>query len=198
MSVKVVKGVVVVEGEFSLEQLPQLKAKLTNRSRLELLRVSLPNLEFLDELSGLDDVRIMYSTIGDPSALAGVPGLRSLFINASSFSGGFEFLGQLTALEELDVLNMRGKFAVPALSELTRLTRFRAWGCKGFTEVTPIAAAPRLEHVELVDTGLEPESLMPLLSHETLSSLDAQFGTQATQKKYLTLLAEHGKTRYPL
>lgn len=197
MSVKIRKGIVVVEEGFTLDQLPLLRAKARNRVELELWRLSLTDLEFLVEFVGLTDVKIYYCKIDDASALRDLPALRSLFINGARFKSGLDFLGNLPVLEELDLLNFRGTFTVPSLSGLGKLSRFRAWGCKGFTDVAAVAAAPNIDQVNLVDTNLEPDSLMPLLQHDTLSALTVTFATQAKTRVFEGMLEQYGKDGYP-
>jgi hypothetical protein len=197
MSVKVVKGAVMVEGAISAETLPLLKAKMKNRTRLELWRATLPTLAFLSDLTPLEHLSVVNCKVTDASALGEIEGLRSLFLNGSSFKEGLGFLADVRDVEELDLLNLRGTFSVPALTALRRLSRVRVWGCKGFTDVAALAAAPHLAAVELVDVGLEPHTLGPLLEHGSLRFLDAQFGTVARQRRFAELLAQSGKEAYP-
>lgn len=196
MTVKVVKGAVVVEGDVSADIVPLLIAKAKTRTRLEIWRASLPDMDFLSDLTTIEHLSIVHCKVVDSSALPDAGSIRSLFINGSTFRQGLGFIASMEGLEALHLLNLRGSVTVPELSTLARLVSVRVWGCSGLTDVRALATAPNLRDVALVATGLEPESLMPLLRHPTLVSLDSQFATQAKQRTYTGLLAEFEKTRF--
>ena len=196
MTVKVVKGTVVVEGDVSADIVPLLIAKAKNRTRLEIWRASLPDMDLLSDLITIEHLSIVNCKVVDSSALPRVCSIRSLFINGSTFRQGLGFIASMEGLEALHLLNLRGSVTVPELSTLARLVSVRVWGCSGLTDLRALATAPNLRDVALVATGLEPESLLPLFRHPTLVSLDSQFATQAKQRTYTGLLAEFGKTRF--
>ena len=123
--------------------------------------------------------------------------MRSLFINTSAIAAGFDFLADLAQVEELHLLNHRGPLTLPALEGMAALKRFRVWGCKGFTDISVLAEVPQLEEVELIDAGLEPEDLKPLITKPTIRYVNAQFATQSRNAHFTELLAKYGKGKYP-
>ena len=71
------------------------------------------------------------------------------------------------------------------------------WGCKGFADASILAAVPNLEEVALVDTGLEPDQLEPIVAKPSVQYVSARFGAKSLNERFDELLAAHGKVRYP-
>lgn len=113
VTVKVVKGAVVVGGDVSADIVPLLIAKAKTRTRLEVWRASLPDMDFLSDLTTIEHLSIVHCKVVDSSALPDAGSIRSLFINGSTFRQGLGFIASMEGLEALHLLNLRGSVTVP-------------------------------------------------------------------------------------
>jgi hypothetical protein len=192
-NVRVVKGTVVVEDTFSEAELGQLVGRHRSRTAFELRRTRHTSLAFLTDLPAIESLSLVSVKVGDARALSQVGTLRTLFLNGITAGAGWDFLADLVQIHHLHILNTRGELALPDLSGLARLTSFRAWGCRGLDDVSILSGAPRLEEVELVDTGLTPEQLVPLLEKPSVRYLSSSFRRRQDAELFQQYLDRAGK-----
>ncbi|GEL98214.1 hypothetical protein [Cellulomonas terrae] len=191
-NVRIVKGTVVAEGSFSESEL--LVGRYTSRRAFELWRAQLPSLAFLTDLPLLESLGLINVKVADPGALAEVGTLRSLFLNEFRSAAGWDFLADLTQVEELHILNTRGALVLPDLRRLDHLTTFRIWGCKGLSDISFLIDVPHLEEVALVDTALTPDDLLPLLQKPSVAYLSSSFARRREADLFDEYLDRYGKT----
>ncbi|MDQ0372712.1 hypothetical protein [Cellulomonas humilata] len=190
---RVVKGTVVVEENFSQADLVRRHA---SRREFELWRMRLASLEFLKDLPAIERLGLINVKVADPHALAEIGTLRNLFLNGFTSAPGWGFLAELTQIEELHILNTRGKLVLPDLTRLDHLKTFRIWGCKGLSDISILTEVPHLEEVQLVDTALTPDDLVPLLEKPSVRYLSSSFGTQRESKLFEEYLDTYGKKQW--
>ena len=190
---RVVKGTVVVEETFSQADLVRRHA---SRREFELWRMRLASLAFLTDLPAIERLGLINVKVADPHALAEIGTLRNLFLNGFTSASGWGFLAELTQIEELHILNTRGKLVLPDLARLDHLKTFRIWGCKGLSDISILTEVPHLEEVQLVDTALTPDDLVPLLEKPSVGYLSSSFGTQRESKLFEEYLDTYGKKQW--
>ena len=134
--------------------------------------------------------------VADPRALAEIGTLRRLFLNGFTSAAGWGFLADLTQIEELHILNTRGALVLPDLQRLDHLRTFRIWGCKGLSDLSILTDVPHLEEVELVDTALAPDDLLPLLEKPSIAYLSATFATKRDTDRFDEYLDTYGKRAF--
>ncbi|KQR17398.1 hypothetical protein [Cellulomonas sp. Leaf334] len=193
-NIRVVQGTVVVEGSFSESEL--LVGRYTSRRDFELWRSQHASLAFLTNLPVIERLGLINVKVADPRALAELGTLRSLFLNGFRSASGWGFLADLTQIEELHILNTRGPLVLPDLQRLDHLTTVRIWGCKGLSDITMLTDVPHLEEVELVDTALTPDDLLPLLEKPSIAYLGSSFARKRDTDLVDEYLDRYGKKAY--
>ncbi len=158
------------------------------------------HLEVISGLPSLDDLTLRSITLPDLSLLLPLTGLRSLDLKL----GGTRDLGLLPRIGELRYLelwmvrglddvsaiggveSLRSLFlqalprvtALPDLSRLTSLRRVHLETMKGLRDLRPLATAPALEEVLLLDMRhLQPDDLRPLVGLPRLRAVTAGLGS---------------------
>lgn len=195
-NVRVVKGKLVVEDEFSELERRVLAGRHRSRTELELRRTRHESLAFLADLPALERLEVVSAEVDDPTALAEAGALRTLFLNGTAPRSGWGFLADLTQIEELHLLNVRGPLALPDLCRLDRLRTFRAWGCTGLADVSSLESASRLEEVELVATSVTADGLLPLLAKPSVLYVSATFTTKRENERFRQHLDRYGKRAF--
>ena len=195
--ITVVRGAVIVTGDLTADAAETLARRHSRRTRVDIWRARLANLDALTPLQHLDELTLANCTIDDASALAGLPTLRSLTLNQVRSTHGWGFLAELTPLETLNLRNLRGDVELPDLAPLASLTQLELWGCTGITDASSLLGLPALTELSVVDTGLDLESLRPVVALPSVRYASAQFRTNAANAAFEALLDELGKRRHP-
>lgn len=195
-NISLLKGKVVIEGKLSEPDQEFLIEKYKSKKIFELWRTQLKSLAFLKNLPKMESLSLINTKVEDPGALAEISTLKNLFLNEFKPSSGWDFLANLTQIEELHILNTKGELALPDLQKLDNLKAFRIWGCKGFADISILKNVPNLEEVELVDTALTPEKLLPLFEKPSVKYLNAPFSTKKDNELFQEYLNKYGKKAY--
>lgn len=190
------KGKVVIEDKFTASEEELIKSKHRAKKAFEFWRTRHTSLLVLKELSNIDDLSFINCKIGDPSALAHLATLKRLFFNGTQVSSGLGFLSDLSQIEELHLLNLKGNLTLPSFKNLDALKRFRVWGCKKLSDVSALEEVRNLEEVELIDTALEPDDLLALLKKPSTKYINPQFKTQRHNDAFAEYLARYNKSRH--
>jgi hypothetical protein len=195
-NISLLKGKVVIEGKLSEPEQEFLIEKYKSKKVFEVWRTQLKSLTFLKDLPKMESLSLINTKVEDPQALSEIGSLKNLFLNEFKPGSGWNFLADLSQIEELQILNTRGELALPDLQKLDHLKIFRLWGCKGFVDISILENTPNLEELELVDTGLTPEKLLPLLEKPSVKYLSASFSTKKDNELFQEYLARHGKKAF--
>ncbi|WP_437638390.1 hypothetical protein [Sorangium sp. So ce854] len=195
-NVRVVKGKVVVEGEFASLEEEVVRARYRDRKIFEFWRTSHASLSFLKDLDGVEELSFVNAKIEDPSALSCVSTLRKLFLNGVRVGSGFGFLAMLDQIEELYLLNLKGELALPDLGRLGSLRKFWVWGCKRFLDASVLKEVRDLEEVEFIDTAMGPDDLLVLFEKASVKYINARFGTKRHNDVFSEYLVKFNKKQY--
>ena len=195
-NISLLKGKVVIEGKLSELEQEFLIEKYQSKKVFELWRTQLKSLTFLKDLRKMESLSLINTKVEDPQALSEIGSLKNLFLNEFKPGSGWNFLANLSQIEELQILNTRGELALPDLQKLDHLKTFRIWGCKGFADISILENTPNLEEIELVDTGLTPEKLLPLLEKPSVKYLSSSFNTKKDNELFQEYLDRYGKKAF--
>jgi hypothetical protein len=195
-NISLLKGKVVVEGKFSEQEKEFLIEKYKSKKVFEFWRTQLKSFTFLKDLSNIESLSLINVKSEDSDALSEIGTLKKLFLNEFKPGSGWNFLANLTQIEELHILNVKGELLLPELQKLDHLKTIRIWGCKGFADISALKNIPVLEEVELVDTSLTPEKLLPLLEKPSVKYLSSSFNTKKDNELFQTYLAKCGKKAF--
>lgn len=192
-NIGLLKGTVVIEGELLGAEQELLAKKYKSKKVFELWRAQYPSLVFLKKFPCLEKLSLIKVKIKDAHALSEISTLKNLFLNEARFDCGWNFLSDLTQIEELYILNARGELVLPDLGKLDQLKVFRIWGCKGLSDISILKNARQLEEVDLVDTALTPDKLLPLFEMPSVRYINASFGTKKDSDLFQKYLDKYGK-----
>lgn len=183
---------------FSLRNLAKFR-----RLRTLYLEGQQKEIEAIGALEALEDLTLRSITLPDLSALVPLRRLTSLDIKLGG-THELALLPQIGRLTYLELWRIHGVEDVSPLAEIETLERFflqtlkgvttlpsfvRSRGLrsvaldtmKGITDLAPIAQAPNLEHLRLIQMcQLEPEALRPFIGHPTLK--DGTWGLCSDRK----------------
>lgn len=161
----------LVGEEGTIKDIDALRELPEGPRRLVFQSVSVPDLEAVTELTGLEELDITMGRIPDISALAGLP-LRRLELCAVQKLAEIDVIRELPQLEELDIDGLSAVQAMPDLSGSEHLTSVQLASMKALRDISGAAAAPGLRSMGIgLCEKLTPQSLAPLQGHATLTRL---------------------------
>lgn len=144
-------------------------ARLVGLEELTLRSVTLPNLEPLVPMSRLRTLDVHLGGTTNLSLLPELAPLEELELWRIRGLGDVSILGDVVTLQHLRLQSMSAVATLPSLRRLMQLRRLALDAMKGITDLSPVADAPALEELLLIDMPqLEPEALRPLVRHPTL------------------------------
>lgn len=159
----------------------EILSSLTKLERLALRSVTLPNLELLKPLKNLKTFELRLGGTTDLSLLPEIGRIDYLEIWMVKGLSDLSFLPRMRALKGLFLQALKNVTALPGLDALTNLKRVHLETMKGLTDLSPVAEAPALEELVLIDMGhLQPQALKPFVGHKTLRS--ANIGLNSLKK----------------
>jgi hypothetical protein len=164
-------------------------ATVTTIEELTLRSITLPNLDLLAPLSALRSLDIK---LGGTRNLAGLAALEQLCHLELWMIKGLHDVRGIAALASLRYLFMESLRQVTELPNLQRcvdLVRIHLQNMKGISDLSPLATAPNLRDIVLVDMGhLELSSLRSIKNHPTLRGVSAGLGSIRKNKQADQLL----------
>jgi internalin A len=147
----------------------QVIGELRSLRRLSLRSITLPDLSALRELTELEEFELKLGATRDLRLLPEIGRLR--YFEAWQVRGlaNLEPLAGVRSLRSLFLESLKNVTALPSLAPLTELTRIHLQNLKGLHDLVPVAAAPTLKDLVVVQMGhLEPEAFRPFVGHPTL------------------------------
>ena len=143
--------------------------RLEHIEELSLRSVTLPNLEPLLPMRRLRSLWMGLGATSDLGLLPELAPMDQLELWRIRGLGDVSVLGELPSVRILRLQSMSAVTSLPSLGRMTRLRVLALDAMKGIADLTPVAAAPALEELLLVDMPqLGPESLRPFVGHPTL------------------------------
>ena len=137
--------------------------------RLSLRSITLPDLGTLRGLGELEELELKLGGTRDLRLLPEVGRLRYFEAWLVRGLADLEPLAGVRSLRSLFLEALKQVKALPSLAPLTELTHVHLQNMKGLYDLAPVAAAPALTDLILVQMGhLDPEALRPFVGHPTL------------------------------
>lgn len=186
-----------------LERFPRLKwlalegqtkgiaaiSTLTALEDLTLRSITLPDLSLLLPMTGLRALDIKLGGTKDLSLLPRIGKLEYLELWMIKGLTDLSAVGRLPRLRYLFLQALRRVEKLPDLSMDTDLRRVHIETMKGIRDLRPLATAPALEQLALVDMlHLQPEDLRPLVGLQNLKGVDVGLGSDRKNKAARALL----------
>jgi len=153
-------------------------SRLTSLSRISLRSITLPDLTLLLPLRKLESFELRLGGTRDLRLLPQIGQLRYLEVWRVRGLEDLSAVGELTQLRYLFLQTLRGVTSLPSLDRLEGLQRVHLETMKGIRDLQPLATAPNLEELLLLDMPqLDPRDLQPLVGLPRLRAVTATLGT---------------------
>jgi hypothetical protein len=164
-------------------------SRLTSLEDLTFRSITLPDLSLLLPMTGLRALDIKLGGTKDLSLLPRIGKLQYLELWMVRGLTELSPVGRLPHLRYLFLQALRGVEALPDLSLNVALRRVHLETMKGLRDLRPLATAPRLEQLLLVDFGhLQPEDLRCLVGLPHLKGVAAGLGSKRKNDAAAALL----------
>ena len=148
---------------------PEAIAQLIRLEGLLLRSITLPDLSALLPMTGLRRLDLKLGGTSDLRLLPRIGRLEELEIWRVRGLDDVTAIGEVRSLQTLWLEALPQVRALPDLSALTELRKVTLHTMKGIDDLAPLASAPALEDLALIEMRhLEPEDLRPLAGHPTL------------------------------
>jgi hypothetical protein len=172
----------------------EILATLQNLEDVTLRSITVPNLEFVANLPRLWSLDIKLGGIRDFSAIEGKQSIKYLEIWQVRELGSVDIVGRLPGLQNLFLQSLPHVQSLPPLREAGALRRVFLENMKGLHDFGALEWAPALEEFMLVDGKAQsPEQLLPVLRNPTVRAVDAGFGSDRKNDRFVDLRAAYGK-----
>jgi hypothetical protein len=156
---------------------------------LTLRSITMPDLSLLLSLTGLRSLDLKLGGTRDLRLLPRVGELRYLELWMIRGLTDVTAVGRIPSLRALFLQALRQVEALPDFREATELQRVRLETMKGLRDLRPLATAPALEGVELIDMRhLQPEDLAPLAGLPHLKAVTPGLGSRRKNDAAAALL----------
>ncbi|MBN9297522.1 MAG: hypothetical protein J0I41_10950 [Filimonas sp.] len=182
---------------YSLSEIDfQLLEKHKNMKRISiwLEGLAINDLEFLLKRKHLEEVIIYGGKVGDYSALAGLPKLKSLFLNGylRRWLEHFDFLSEIYSLEKLSILHYPMFTQFPNLQNLVNLKNISIDGCKRLTDISNVALLPNLKNFGIISTPQTVEDLEFIAQRKGMKQMSGAFGSKQKDESFERMLEKYG------
>ena len=162
---------------------------LTQLYDLTLRSITMPDLSLLLPLKGLRSLDLKLGGTHDLGLLPRVGELWYLELWMIRGLTDITAVGTIPSLRVLFLQALRQVEALPDLRAATSLRRIRLETMKGLRDLRPLATAPALEAIELIDMRhLQPEDLAPLVGLPTLKAVTPGLGSRRRNEAATALL----------
>jgi internalin A len=163
--------------------------QLSELSFLTLRSITLPNLSILTSLRNLKGFALKLGGTKDLSLLSKVGRLNYLELWMIRGLTDVSAISELVSLRYLFLEDLKSIQTMPSLQRLTSLSRCDIDNLKGLRDLTPIAAAPNLKEIVVVNMGhLSPGSFESFRNHITLRAATIGIGSQKKNDVVAALL----------
>lgn len=164
-------------------------SQLTELEDLTLRSITLPDLSLLLPMTGLRALDIKLGGTRDLRLLPRIGKLQYLEVWMVKGLTDLSAVGRLPHLRYLFLQALRRVEALPDLSMNKELRRIYIRTMKGLRDLRPLATAPALEQLLLIDMRhLQPEDLRPLVGLPSLKGIDIGLGSDRKNRAAEALL----------
>jgi internalin A len=158
-------------------------SELLTLKNLELRSVSLPDLSLLRPLRNLESFALKLGRTIEIDDLATLPRLRYLEIWLVKTLCDVDVISELTHLDTLFLQALPRVESLPSLKKLSRLQKVTLHAMKGLRDMKPLAQAPSLRELHLIDARhMQPADLLPLKQSRSLRTIGAGLGSRSKGK----------------
>lgn len=129
----------------------------------------------------------------DYTALNKLTHLKRLCINgiATKEEQTFDYIANLSPLEELIICNIKPFSKFPNLSNLYSLYWLFIWECKNLVDIKNIADIPNLRVFDWCCSQLKPTELEFVMQKDSIQKVTAQFGDKRLNEEFKSLLMKY-------
>lgn len=168
--------------------------QLTHLQKVSLRYLTLPNVDFLQQLSELWWLQIYTGGTHQLDALADLKQLK--YIDLSQIRGldQLDFLSSMTGLQYIRIGAMPHIHQLPVLDSLDQLRKIELYNMKGLQRLDSLQHAPALiEFIQREAWEREAEDYIPLLQNPALQRAYVHLRNEKKFTRFRQLLEEYGK-----
>jgi hypothetical protein len=174
----------------------EVLGELRSLERLGLISMTLPGLEALEPLTGLRAFELKLGGTTNLAALPRIGRLRYLEVWRVAGLTDLSVIGELERLEYLFLQHLKRVERLPTLASCRRLRRVHI-DKVGIRDLAPIAAAPNLTELLLIDMPqLGIDAFRALAGHPSLGALTAGVRNEARREQIHSFLGLGDVTTY--
>jgi internalin A len=163
--------------------------QLTRLTDLTLRSITLPNLAILLPLRQLLSLDLKLGGTTDLSLLPNIGQLRYLELWLIRGLADLQAIADIATLQYLFLQALKHVTQLPSLAALHRLRRVHLETMKGLTDLTPVADAPSLKELLVLDLPqLQPDAFRPFIGHPRLKRVTAGLGSMRKNASVAQLL----------
>ncbi len=167
----------------------EVLSDLTSLEDLTLRSITLPDLSLLLPLNRLLALDLKLGGTKDLGLLPRIGKLRYLELWMIKGLTDISAIGHLPHLRYLFLQDLRRVEAIPGLSKAVELRRVHLQSMKGIRDLKPLATAPAVQELLLIDMGhLKPDDLRCLVGLPNLKAVSAGLGSLKKNEAAVALL----------
>ena len=153
----------------------------------------LSRMDFILDMPELQDIRMYACKFNDYTALSKLTHLRKLCINgiATKEEQTFDYIANLSSLEELIIGYIQPFIKFPNLSNLHSLYKLFIFECKNLVDIKSIANIPNLRVFDWCCSQLKPTELEFVMQKDSIQKVAAQFGGKRLNEEFKLLLMKY-------
>ena len=152
--------------------------RLTKLEELHIRSITLPDLSIFLPLKELLSLKIKLGGTSNVSLLPKIGKIRYLEIWMVRGMTDLEYLSEMSDLQYLFLQAIKNATSLPSFQDSKQLRRVHLETMKGITNLTPIAEAPALEELVVIDMRhLQAESFNCFIDHHTLQNTSIGLGS---------------------
>ncbi len=189
MDSEIVNGVTVVD--LPCHQI--VLDKYSDATVLSLYFIKGISMDFILAMPELQDIRMYGCKFKDHTALSKLTNLKKLFINGitSKDEQTFNYIANLSNLEELSIGHVSKFFKFPNLSDLHMLHKLLIFHCKNLICMKEIANIPNLCEFDIDCYILNPSDLEFIMQIDGIQKVAAQFRNKRLKEEFNSLLMKY-------
>lgn len=168
--------------------------KLHDLEELVLRSISLPNIDFISNLSKLWSIDIKLGGIKDLTVLSQLPHIKYLELWQIRGLSDIAFISDMTELQNLHLESLINVHEFPSFEKLKKLRRIRLMNLKGLKHFDELKSAPNLQDFYYTMTNQhQAEDLLPVLQNPSLKNVYVYFTSDKKNKAFNELVKTYGK-----
>ena len=173
---------------------PQIKLnKYKDATMLSLWHIKGDSMDFILDMPELQDIRMYSCKFNDYTALNKLTHLKRLCINgiATKEEQTFDYIANLSSLEELIIGYIQPFIKFPNLSNLHSLYKLFIFECKNLVDIKSIVNIPNLRVFDWCCSQLKPTELEFVMQKDSIQKVAAQFGGKRLNEEFKSLLMKY-------